>query len=138
MTPEHKQKLKEGRENALKLGRNPAPILTEDQKIKLLEMVKKGYTITTCRNLCGISEYQFSRWLKNKENLREFSEAESTFLALVQEKLIKSATDSIDGARYLLERRLEDFNLKTRMEFEEKKPLRVVIKRYSPNVKKAK
>lgn len=115
----------------LKPGRKPA--VTPEIWLKLLEFVKKGYTVTTCCNLCGISNDQFKRALKNKENLLTFSEAESLFLASVQDKIIDSATKSIDGARWLLERRLgEEFTLKNKLELSDKRPLNVVIKRYAP------
>jgi hypothetical protein len=111
----------------------PASALNEEQKTKLLELTLKGYPLDTCRDLLGISDYLIQKALKNKDFLVSFKQAESAFMALVQDKVLHSAISSVDGARWLLERRKADeYSVKGKAEVSKDAPKRIVIKRYQP------
>ena len=64
--------------------------------------------------------------------------AESAYVLRLQDKLVAAGPETIDAAKYLLERKAgEDFGNRQRVQVEEVKPLKVLIKTYAAKVKAA-
>jgi hypothetical protein len=116
---------------AEKTHRGKKPSITPEVEEKLIAHLLKGYPIRMSLHSLMIDEDAFYRAMKRTEFKRKVEQAQSEAL-LPAVDTVMQARNTQAGAQWLLERRSsEEFAAKNKMQVEQVKPTKVVVKKYS-------
>ena len=111
-----------------KVGRKPT--ITPEIADRLVEGFARGYPTGIVLALNKIDDVIFCRAMKNLEFRRRIEEARASALQPAIDTVM-AARNTQAGAQWLLERRAsEEFGSKNRLQVEEKKPAKVILKHY--------
>lgn len=108
------------------------PSITPEVEQKLIAELLKGYPTRIALHLLMIDEDAFYRRMKNTEFKRKVECAQSEALKPAIDLVMRDSKETKVGAQWLLERRSsEEFAPKNKMQVEQVRPTKTVIKKYS-------
>ena len=108
------------------------PSFSLETQDKIIALLSQGYTRTSVYRPFGVTDEAWDHCLTMPAWRHRVLAAESAFVKVAQEKVLESASKTIEGARYFLEKRAsEDFGNRQKLQLEADKPIRVTLKTYA-------